>query len=41
MEHEKQNFFTKDQFANGFVLLCTAKPFSDCRIRTHQEAYLV
>jgi 2Fe-2S type ferredoxin len=41
VEHDNQKFLTDDQLAAGFVLLCTARPLSDCRIRTHQEAYLV
>ncbi|MCP9792933.1 2Fe-2S iron-sulfur cluster binding domain-containing protein [Vulcanococcus limneticus Candia 3F8] len=41
VEHENQKFLTDEQITSGFVLLCTARPLSDCRIRTHQEAYLV
>ncbi len=41
VEHDHQKFLTDEQLAHGYVLLCTAKPLSDCRIRTHQEAYLV
>jgi ferredoxin len=41
VEHENQKFLSDEQIASGYVLLCTAKPLSDCRIRTHQEAYLV
>ncbi len=36
-----QKFLSDEQIANGFILLCSARPLSDCRIRTHQEAYLV
>jgi len=41
VEHENQKFLSDEQIASGYVLLCTAKPLSDCRIRTHQEAYLI
>lgn len=41
VEHDNQKFLTDEQIDAGFILLCTARPLSDCRIRTHQEAYLI
>ena len=40
LDNGDQVFLDEDQLANGFALICCAKPKSDCTLLTHQEEAL-
>ena len=39
VDQSDQNFLTDEQMDDGYVLLCTAFPTSDCIFRTHQQLF--
>jgi len=41
INQDSQAYLNDEQVAAGWVLLCVAKPMSDCTIETHQQATLL